>query len=74
MLENISIADIKIIYSAYMKKNLILKQSLKEKIYMHYLLLLNGKKYLIVGPSGSGKTTILNIIAGKNKNYNGFIR
>lgn len=30
-----------------------------------------GKKYLIVGPSGSGKTTILNIIAGKNKNYNG---
>ena len=36
MLENISIADIKIIYSAYMKKNLILKQSLKEKIYMSF--------------------------------------
>ena len=33
-----------------------------------------GKKYLIVGPSGSGKTTILNIIAGKNKNYNGSVK
>lgn len=33
-----------------------------------------GGKYAIIGNSGSGKSTLLNLLAGKNRHYQGTIR
>ncbi len=54
-------------------KNLAFSYEDNEILKEINLKLEKGKSYAIVGPSGSGKTTLINLLVGRNLNYNGLI-
>lgn len=60
----------KVIEISNLSFNYMNKQIIKNITYSFEI----GKKYLIIGGSGTGKSTLLDIISGKLKNYQGSIK